>query len=81
MSASDRLNQLCRQLDQLFPAPSVEAGALAQPLAELVRVLGEGVESAALEPALDSFEDVLEALMHRANWPMLNGGSERGPVQ
>ncbi len=70
-------DSLRREIDRLFPATSREAALLGQPLAELAGMLAE---SAAPEagPALDAFEDLLEALMYAAGWPAPNRPGERG---
>lgn len=77
MIARQQLDALRRELDQLFPADSAQARVLMHPLAEIARIIdaSEQVDTsepapAELTPALDLLEDVLEALMREAGWPV-----------
>lgn len=68
MTAPEQLDALRREIDELFPAAGAQARVLAHPLTELARLLDAG-DAAALGPALDRLEDLLEALMREAGWP------------
>jgi len=73
-----------KELDRVFPAASESRKCLAQPL-EAVRSASRAMADdpkakPLLAAALDTFEDVLEALMRGAGWPA--GTLGRGePVQ
>jgi hypothetical protein len=82
--ATGSMEALENALDRVFPATSEPRKCLAQPLDAVrsaVRAVADDPKAKpALAAALDTFEDVLEALMRAAGWPAIGFG--RGePVQ